>query len=445
MDEEALRLSGKRSPTAPPSYSTKNIIKPAWLTAATSSTTSTTGPDPTHVEERGHHPPGDDIAATSTPTPASKDKKIPSKRSGRKRTLSTSTPRNQRVRTRPATSNEDGHSDETVDVIDVEMQNSSANVPPPDPLEGLKKYMKDQLSVLRTDMNSDIKSAVSEIANQVSSNTNNIAKLRDEIDNKIEKAVAESVSKEIKRHGTSYSGDNTPDENDGAYWRSRRSVRCWPIKGNDSDLWGLAGDFFTQILGIPPSSLPQECVESVRRISIPRSNRPQKIKNEVLVTFREVATRDMVFSYATNLANYRQSSDPPGIRLDYPDHLRRTFSTLEWYGILLKSELGGTFKRSIKFEDSTKSMRIDVLFPGDERWTQIPLEIASEEVEKRKRSETAATRVRLGSISNNVASRPTTPAITNPGPSTTTEVDLPMSATLLRNKQQPPPRWGNRV
>ena len=39
----------------------------------------------------------------------------------------------------------------------------------------------------------------------------------------------------------------------------------------------------------------------------------------MLVVFIDVATRDMVMSYAANLAAYMHQDNPPGVRLDYPD------------------------------------------------------------------------------------------------------------------------------
>ena len=321
------------------------------------------------------------------------------------------------------------------------MAAAPANTAGQDMMDDLKKYMKEQLSDLKNDVKTDINLAVNKIASQVSNNTENIAQLQRDMDSKIERAVAVSVSRELKKQGPR--GQNLLSTNNDAYWRSRRSVRCWPIKGPNSDLWGLTGDFLIQVLGIAPSDLPQECVESVRRVSTPRTNRPQKIRNEVIVTFREVATRDMVFSFAPNLANFRQSTEPPGIRLDYPDQLRGPFSTLEKYGALLKSELGPAFKRSIKYDDAVMSLRIDVLFPGDERWTQIPLEIAAEELEKRKKNESAATRQRLSSISS--SQNQTLTRLPEPVQGSSRDVVFQTSSSLSRHTAQPPARWGERV
>lgn len=147
----------------------------------------------------------------------------------------------------------------------------------------------------------------------------------------------------------------------------------------------------------------------------------------------------MVFSYAPNLANHRQQKEPPGIRMDFTDHLRGAFATLEKYGITMKSELGGEFKRSIKYDDSEMNLRIDVLFPGDTNWTRVSLEIAQEEVERRKRNENAATRERVLSVSK--------PSTSEQEPSTHTVVaptQLTQSSTLVRHSRpEQPRRWGN--
>lgn len=152
----------------------------------------------------------------------------------------------------------------------------------------------------------------------------------------------------------------------------------------------------------------------------------------------------MVFSYAPNLASFRQAQNPSGIRMDFHDHLRGAFSTLEKYGAQLRSELGEAFKRSIKFDDSTMSLRIDVRLPGEERWTHVPLEIAVEEVDKRKGKETAATRERLTSASNPSGDVMEVECLAGsssaPGPST-----LPISNTLQQfGTERPRSRWGEK-
>ena len=418
MDEQDLRLAGIRSPeeekTTKSSTTQRTIIKPAWLTNVPGLRMTASSADSL---------PGTNIERGETQQEGEPPKKDAAAKKIRKRKISTtSTPRNNRSRTRNSSA------EETEDT----MAGSK------DILEEIRK-INVQFGGLREEIKNDVSAAVGQVTAQVKQNSENIAKIQNDLDKKISSSVEETVSRELRKYGIKdLRVRNEGDDTQRNYWRCRRSVRCWPITGPEQDLWGLTGDFFAKILGIPNQSLPQDAVESIRRISRPRSKRMTKIQNEVLVTFKEVATRDLVFSYAPNLANYRQAKEPPGIRLEYPDHLRGTFSTLEKYGIMMKSRLGSGFKRSIKFDDSAMSLRIDVCLPGEERWTQIAPEIATEEVGKMKRRETEETRNRLGSLSGvdgpaAIESRPSTSAI-----------QLPRSATLTEHfVEAPSARWGS--
>ena len=57
-----------------------------------------------------------------------------------------------------------------------------------------------------------------------------------------------------------------------------------------------AFNFFFEKLQIPPSHIPQEAVEEIKRVRPGR--RKTKITDEVVVRFNSVQMRDMVVSYA---------------------------------------------------------------------------------------------------------------------------------------------------
>ena len=428
---------------------------------------------------------------TSTPTPSQgsagrkRQAKAPpaSKKSGQKRKTSVyQTPRNLRLRPRsnstPKSVNEDLvnvlqeiASENTMSqdsaMTDISQKTPAAAAAAADPFAMFQAYMDKQFSSLKNELSvfkQEVGDSVRDVSAQVTTNTNNIKSLQDNLGAQIEEKVAAAIAK-VSEPAT-LSRSQAPSRALGhegrestAYWRSRRSIRCWPIEGPDSDLWGLTCDFFVHTLKIPSSNLPQESLETIRRMSNRKSNRPNKIHNEVLVVFRDVATRDMVMSYASNLAAYKNMDNPPGVRIDYPDHLRGVFSTLESYGHMLRRKLGPKLKRSIKYDDAAMSMSIDVCFPDEVRWNKISLRIAQEEVEKEKAKETAIVRQRLDSLSD-VASwdgggtraapvvalpsgprprpRPPSPV---PGPSNGS--GLPPSSTLQRfSNDAPPRRWG---
>ena len=318
---------------------------------------------------------------------------------------------------------------------------STTNTPITDPFADMKSYMTSQFAALHSDMASvrgDVAGSVEKISRQVNQNKNDIEALRAEIGKQVEEKVGIAIAREMKK-SVSTPPPTAGTNEDEDYWRCRRSIRCWPIKGPNSDLWGLTGDFFKDILGIPSTCLGQDSVESIRRLSTRRSTgRPARIHNEVLVTFVDVATRDTVFSYASNLSKFRSAQDPPGIRLEYPNRLTATFRTLEKYGILMKAKFGPQFKRSIKYDDSNMSLLIDVLIPGDDVWTKVSLELAKEVVEKSNARESAKTRDRLDSLSNHDSEQATPPQL-HASPT------LRESDTLRQHRgSEPPARWGTR-
>ena len=399
------------------------------------------------------------LASTPAPAPApapgtsgkKRQAKAPpaSKKSGQKRkTTVYQTPRNLRLRPRsnstPKTVNEDlvnvlqeiaGESTMSQDSAMTHVSQKTPAAPAaataPDPFTLFQAYMDKQFSSLKNELSvfkQEVSDSVKDVSAQVSANTNNIKSLQDGLGEKIEEKVSAAIAKISNPGALALArAPGQPPRPDGrenaAYWRSRRSIRCWPISGPDSDLWGLTGDFFIKTLKIPPSNLPQESVETIRRLSNRKTNRPNKIHDEVLVVFRDVATRDMVMSYASNLAAYKNLDFPPGVRIDYPDHLRGVFSTLESYGHMLRRKLGPKLKRSIKYDDVNMSMCIDVCFPDETRWNKISLRIAEEEVEKEKEKETAIVRQRLDSLSDvadweggGTRDRPAPPSLTDLDP-----------------------------
>ena len=120
------------------------------------------------------------------------------------------------------------------------------------------------------------------------------------------------------------------------------------------------------------------------------------MKDEVLVVFNNVRTRDLVASYASNLADFRHQTPPVNFRMEFPDHLRGVFRTLESHGHLLRGRLGKGMRRNIKFDDQKKSLYMDIFDPNNQDWLRIDPEFAAEEVElQRPRSNPA--RERLGS------------------------------------------------
>ena len=107
------------------------------------------------------------------------------------------------------------------------------------------------------------------------------------------------------------------------------------------------------MLKVPLDVLNGLHIEKVERISQARRS---KIQDELLVVFRTSSQRDVIQSYASNLAAVQGEA---GIRLDVPDFLRGLFRQFEVHAANLK-ERYGPIKRAIRFDDLDKSLYMDV-------------------------------------------------------------------------------------
>ena len=89
---------------------------------------------------------------------------------------------------------------------------------------------------------------------------------------------------------------------------SRRSIRIWPVAGdNESTIWKNTGVFIHEVLCVQSEEMNQDMIESVRRL---RSPNP-RIKSEVLVVFIDLESRDAVTAYARNLAKHMDLEGNP--------------------------------------------------------------------------------------------------------------------------------------
>ena len=77
------------------------------------------------------------------------------------------------------------------------------------------------------------------------------------------------------------------------------------------------------------------------------------------VVFSSARERDLVQSYAANLANHDGRA---GIRMELPEHLRGLFKLFEAHGAELRKRYPG-LKRAIKYDDASQSLCMDVKMP----------------------------------------------------------------------------------
>ena len=194
---------------------------------------------------------------------------------------------------------------------------------------------------------------IKEVREKVQTNSAKIEKLFD-----LRQADRRELAKEVEqivveRLGCSASRDQkTADANERMFLCSRRSVRIWPVRDCD-DLMKAARRFFKDYLLIPPQVSDAIFIEKTERV---QQARRSKIGDELLVVFRNAQDRDVIQSYAPNLALAKGQA---GLRLDVPDHLRGVFRQFEAHAAALRQTFGSV-KRSIRLDDVSKSLIMDV-------------------------------------------------------------------------------------
>ena len=111
-----------------------------------------------------------------------------------------------------------------------------------------------------------------------------------------------------------------------------------------------------------------------------------KISGEVLVRFVNTSTRNLFQSYAPNFSGMAGEA---GIRLSVPDHLRGLFRMFEIHGGNLKQQYKDGLKRSIKLDDESQSIIMDVKLPGDDEWIRLTSEDVVQVAKERNQENSA--------------------------------------------------------
>ena len=198
----------------------------------------------------------------------------------------------------------------------------------------------------------------------VHKNTTNIQKLfdlRKEDNDCFKKRVLDAVGGDsASRQETSPGPDRVND-----FLIARRSLRVWPIHADQEDLVEGCVEFFACTLDMPGDVANNVGIESVRKLD---QTRRSKITDEVLIRFTNARDRDIVQSYAVNLARHK---DKAGIKLEIPPHLLSSFKILEQHAGALRAKYQTGLKRSVKFDDASMDLIMDVKIPTNLKWQRL--------------------------------------------------------------------------
>ena len=193
---------------------------------------------------------------------------------------------------------------------------------------------------------------------------------------------------------------NTRDDDEyKKYECARNTLIFYPVDGNSEDQqMASLQQFLAQKMQIPAGDLKRNQIVRVRRIRMGRNPRMNK---ELLVLFSDSYARDLVLSYAKNLASFKDHLNKPtaGVRIDVPNSLLTVKRALDQYGYTLRTDLGPNFKRNIKYDDAQRTLVMDVKYPDKPKWERISYEEAcrGNDIAKNTQQEisSAAARLRL--------------------------------------------------
>ena len=203
-----------------------------------------------------------------------------------------------------------------------------------------------------------LRSLSAEVSEGLQSNSSRISKLYDlrksDAENLVQ-TVAKIVDDKLagcNRSDSSHVLTPLEEEHERNYSIARRSVRIWPVtKTSDEDKKVRA--FLKESMDMPVQVVDGLQIEKITRQQQPRRS---KIHSEVLVHLTSHLSRDVIQSYAVNLAS---SSGNAGLRLEIPEHLVGLFKWYEAHAAALR-ETYGQVKRSIRFDDTNRSLCMDV-------------------------------------------------------------------------------------
>ena len=241
--------------------------------------------------------------------------------------------------------------------------------------EGLANVAKkEQLDVMMTQVKKNATALVS-LEKKVDSANESHERRFEKIEHRLEGGMPNGVS-------------STPnDSRRVAFEKSRRSIRVWPIAGEDSDsLDATFRDFAVDALLVPDTAVRMAGIMDIIRV---RSSPQNSVYLEALVSFRDASERDFYFSKARNLAAYRDDQGNPtaAMRIDIPPFLMSTFRMLNDHGHDIRKAHGTDTRRYIKFDEANLSLYLEIRLPNQVKWTRIkPDQVMSYNEEKDRAS-----------------------------------------------------------
>ena len=160
------------------------------------------------------------------------------------------------------------------------------------------------------------------------------------------------------------------------YWRCRKSLRLRPIINDGGTDLEAVEAFLEEHLKLDRNFMRDAGPMTIRRVP---SGPGSKIKNEMIVAFDSVDTRDVVKRAARNLAGKGQEY---GVRLELPDHLKSAMGALQSVSYEIKQKFAGA-KRNVLFDDSRMDLVLDFAVEEGKPWRRMT---SGQAVERKRKS-----------------------------------------------------------
>ena len=244
-------------------------------------------------------------------------------------------------------------------------------------IDTLTKKMTDRLGTAEQSvkcLSQDMATVMTDIGRLKRRTAMDESKLEKVVEAAVDRKLATVKTDGLRRPRRPLTGANliTPEPRSGGdprekdYFKARRSLKLWPVSGDD--LRHAALTFVQDKLLLPKGRLLASDLEVSELYSPPDSN----IKNQVLVLFPSIRTRDEVKALSRNLGGDTSA----GIQLELPDYLRGKFQTFQSLAYQMKKKYPA-LKRNIKFVDATMGLVMDVKLDATSGWKAVQYEDAN--------------------------------------------------------------------
>ena len=246
---------------------------------------------------------------------------------------------------------------------------------------GIRTMMREELQKTENSIRGSIgvlDRQFKELREEVREVESRVESMDNRMEEKIEEIIATKYGSSLRNNSGGHwplDGSNyveMPSARDNRYWKSRRSLRMWPIRGDGPDMKTAVLTFLATKLRLGEDVISD--AENCHIVRIPSAGgKNNKIKHEVVVEFPTVDLRDIVRKAAYNLAGSPES----GLRLEVPHHLMKNFKALEATSYRLKQKYKA-MKRNIKFDDECCDLVLEFKLHEDAPWKRLKPDQARE-------------------------------------------------------------------